>query len=201
MSEEILAKLKENVIQGRKTQDDIGIDEDLAGTPGVLELTEAALKENIAPEEIITRCLTAGMQIVGEKFTAKEYFVPDMLASADEVDVLLAIRVLEEVLGTESRPLAEPARILLARAAGAEPLGVRRRAFQVLVPVERESRFDRVLGAFVGRDPDLFDAETARKYREFVLSAGNTADPMELYKKFRGKEPSIDPLLEKRGLK
>jgi peptidyl-dipeptidase Dcp len=54
--------------------------------------------------------------------------------------------------------------------------------------------------AFKEKD-DLFDAETARKYREFVLSAGNTADPMELYVKFRGKEPSIEPLLEKRGLK
>jgi len=48
---------------------------------------------------------------------------------------------------------------------------------------------------------DLFDAETARRYREFVLSRGNTADPMELYVEFRGKEPSIEPLLEKRGLK
>ena len=58
MSEDILAVLKENVIQGRKTKDDEGIDEALSGTPGVLELTQRALENNISPEVIITQCLT-----------------------------------------------------------------------------------------------------------------------------------------------
>ena len=35
----------------------------------------------------------------------------------------------------------------------------------------------------------IFDQETARLFREHVLSKGNTEDPMELYKKFRGSEP------------
>ena len=47
---------------------------------------------------------------------------------------------------------------------------------------------------------NLFDPATARAFRENVLSKGNTDDPMTLYKKFRGKEPSIEPLLERRGL-
>jgi hypothetical protein len=42
MSEDIIAALKENVIQGRQNKDDEGIEEDMAGTPGVVELTEAA---------------------------------------------------------------------------------------------------------------------------------------------------------------
>ena len=71
--------IKENVIQGRKTRDDVGIDEALSGTPGVLELTESALASNVAPDVIITQALTAGMQVVGEKFSTKEYFIPDML--------------------------------------------------------------------------------------------------------------------------
>jgi len=33
------------------------------------------------------------------------------------------------------------------------------------------------------------------------LAKGGTEDPMKLYKQFRGAEPSIDPLLIKRGLK
>jgi len=37
MSEGVIASIKENVIQGRKTQDDGGIDEELSGTPGVTE--------------------------------------------------------------------------------------------------------------------------------------------------------------------
>ena len=85
MAEDIVALLKENVIQGRKTQDDEGIDEDLSGTPGVVELTQSALDNNIPPEVIITQGLTAGMQVVGDKFSTKEYFIPDMLASAEAV--------------------------------------------------------------------------------------------------------------------
>jgi len=91
MSEDIIAILKENVIQGRKTKDDEGIDEALSGTPGVLELTQLALENNISPGVIITQCLTSGMQVVGEKFSTKEYFIPDMLASAEAVGAAMDI--------------------------------------------------------------------------------------------------------------
>ena len=91
MSEDILNIIKENVIQGRKTQTDIGIDEALSGTPGVVELVESALAKNILPELIITQALTAGMEVVGEKFSTKEYFIPDMLASADAVGAAMDI--------------------------------------------------------------------------------------------------------------
>ncbi len=91
MSEEILEKLKENVIQGRKTGDDMGIDESLSGTPGVLELTKSALSEDISPESIITKALTPGMEVVGEKYSTKEYFIPDMLASAEAVGAAMDV--------------------------------------------------------------------------------------------------------------
>ncbi len=45
----------------------------------------------------------------------------------------------------------------------------------------------------------IFDQETARLFREYVLSKGNTEDPMELYKKFRGAEPDPVYLLKNRG--
>jgi len=48
---------------------------------------------------------------------------------------------------------------------------------------------------------DLFDRKTAEAFRDNILSRGDTEDPMTLYKRFRGKEPSIEPLLERRGLK
>jgi len=91
MSKDILARLKENVIQGRKTKDDEGIEEELSGTPGVVELTQLALENNIAPQVIITQALTSGMQVVGEKFSTKEYFIPDMLASAEAVGAAMDI--------------------------------------------------------------------------------------------------------------
>lgn len=46
----------------------------------------------------------------------------------------------------------------------------------------------------------LFDQATATAFRKNILEKGGTADPMELYKRFRGAEPTIDPLLKKRGL-
>jgi 5-methyltetrahydrofolate--homocysteine methyltransferase len=91
MSKDIVATIKENVIQGRKTQEDVGIDESLTGTPGVVELLQQALDNSVSPEVIITEGLTAGMQLVGEKFATKEYFIPDMLASAEAVGAAMDI--------------------------------------------------------------------------------------------------------------
>ncbi|HEU65194.1 MAG TPA: cobalamin-binding protein [Chloroflexi bacterium] len=96
MSKDIIAAIKGNVIQGRKTQDDIGVDDSFAGKPGVVELVQQALDENASPQEIITEGLTAGMQVVGEKFSTKEYFIPDMLASAEAVGA--AMDILKPVL-------------------------------------------------------------------------------------------------------
>lgn len=50
------------------------------------------------------------------------------------------------------------------------------------------------------KETSLFDPEMAAKFRKFILAAGGTDDPMTLYKKFRGREPKIDPLLDRRGL-
>ena len=46
----------------------------------------------------------------------------------------------------------------------------------------------------------VFDQQTAMSFKENVLSKGGTADPMVLYKKFRGKEPSSKALLKRAGL-
>ncbi len=46
----------------------------------------------------------------------------------------------------------------------------------------------------------LFNQEKALSFRKNILERGGTEDPMELYKRFRGSEPSIEPLLKKRGL-
>jgi peptidyl-dipeptidase Dcp len=47
---------------------------------------------------------------------------------------------------------------------------------------------------------DAFDSETAKRLREFIYGAGNLRDPAEAYKAFRGRLPTIDALLKKRGL-
>lgn len=50
------------------------------------------------------------------------------------------------------------------------------------------------------KQTSLFNSAKANSFRKNVLEKGGTEEPMELYKKFRGSEPSIQPLLKKRGL-
>ncbi len=47
---------------------------------------------------------------------------------------------------------------------------------------------------------DLFDPNLARAFRARVLERGGSEDAMQMYRDFRGREPSVAPLIEKRGL-
>jgi peptidyl-dipeptidase Dcp len=47
---------------------------------------------------------------------------------------------------------------------------------------------------------DPFDPELARKLLEHIYAAGNSADPAEAFRAFRGRDPEIGPLLKQRGL-
>jgi len=48
---------------------------------------------------------------------------------------------------------------------------------------------------------NLFDPATAKAFRKNILARGGSEEGMTLYRRFRGKDPSIEPLLERRGLK
>ena len=48
---------------------------------------------------------------------------------------------------------------------------------------------------------NIFDKKTAGKFRDFILTPGSIDDAEVMYINFRGKQPSIDPLLKNRGLK
>jgi peptidyl-dipeptidase Dcp len=50
------------------------------------------------------------------------------------------------------------------------------------------------------RERGLFDPATARSFRNYLERTG-MEDAMTLFKRFRGREPSVEPLLVKRGLK
>ena len=91
MAEDIISLIRENVIQGRVTQDDEGLDGKMVNQPGVTELTEKALALDINVRDIINKGLTEGMDLVGRKFEAKEYYIPDMLASAEAVGAAMEI--------------------------------------------------------------------------------------------------------------
>jgi len=47
---------------------------------------------------------------------------------------------------------------------------------------------------------NAFDPATAKRLRDYIYSAGNRRDPADAYKAFRGRLPTVDALLKKRGL-
>ena len=47
----------------------------------------------------------------------------------------------------------------------------------------------------------IFNQATARRFRDNILSKGGTENPMTLYKRFKGGEPTIDALLKRNEIK
>lgn len=47
----------------------------------------------------------------------------------------------------------------------------------------------------------IFNNDVAQSFRDNILSRGGTEHPMELYKRFKGCEPSIEALLKRNGIK
>ena len=50
------------------------------------------------------------------------------------------------------------------------------------------------------KEKGIFNTEVAQSFRDNVLSKGGTEPPMQLYKRFRGQEPSIKALLKRDGI-
>ena len=46
----------------------------------------------------------------------------------------------------------------------------------------------------------ILNAETGRAFRQHILSQGNSTPPEELYRRFMGRDPELDPLLVRAGL-
>ncbi len=49
------------------------------------------------------------------------------------------------------------------------------------------------------QETELFNPDLARAFRENILATGGTADPMELYTRFRGAGPTVGALLKRKG--
>jgi len=50
------------------------------------------------------------------------------------------------------------------------------------------------------KENGIFDQKTADSYRKNILEPGGTEDPTIMYRRFRGQDPKVAPLLERRGL-
>ncbi len=91
MSQEFFAKLTQSLVDG---------DPD-----ATFEYTKGALAAGIEPMEIIKKGLIPGMNIVGDKFSSGEYFLPDLIIAADGMQkamVLLEPELLKRNQAVES---------------------------------------------------------------------------------------------------
>jgi 5-methyltetrahydrofolate--homocysteine methyltransferase len=91
MTDDLVDLIKENVIQGRVTSADEGLEEGMVGQPGVTELVQQALASGVKVSDIINKGLTGSMEVVGKKFENEEYYIPDMLAAAEAVGAAMQI--------------------------------------------------------------------------------------------------------------
>ncbi len=58
-------------------------------------------------------------------------------------------------------------------------------------------------GAFedAGLDDEEAVRRTGRRYRETILALGGGTDPMEVFRQFRGRAPTVEALLRQTGLR
>ncbi len=50
------------------------------------------------------------------------------------------------------------------------------------------------------KEDGIFNQDTAKSFRDNILSQGNIKHPLDLYRKFRGREPKVEALLKREGL-
>lgn len=102
MSQEIFAKLTNSLVDG---------DPD-----ATFEATKEALAAGIEPMAIIKEGLIPGMNIVGEKFSSGEYFLPDLIIAADGMQK--AMTLLEPELLKRQQAIESTGTVLLGTVKG-----------------------------------------------------------------------------------
>ena len=58
--------------------------------------------------------------------------------------------------------------------------------------ISRDSRFE---------EEGIFNRETGQSFLDNILTRGGSEEPMALFKRFRGREPQLDAMLEHYGIK
>ncbi len=110
---ELLKSLEHAIVMGHLDAEDEGFDGTMEGTPGTVELVEEALEEGVEPQKIL-EVFGKAMERVGDLFESGEYFLPDMLASAECVGE--AMDIIEPKL--EAGRSSEKGKFLIATVEG-----------------------------------------------------------------------------------
>jgi len=91
----LIEEIKNCVIKGH-VNGESNYPQDLSGKPGVEELVNDAIDQKIDTSDILHKGLISGMEVVGDKFSKGEYFVPEMLFSAKAMKA--GLKILEPLL-------------------------------------------------------------------------------------------------------
>lgn len=102
MSQELFQRLSDSLVEG---------DPD-----STFELTKQALAQGIEPLSIINQGLVPGMNIVGDKFSTGEYFLPDLIIAAEGMQ--RAMELLEPELRSRQQSLSTPGTVVIGTVKG-----------------------------------------------------------------------------------
>ena len=102
MSQELLSKITNSLVAGEPEE--------------VVALTRQALDTGIEPMTIIQQGLVPGMTIVGEKFQEGEYFLPDLIISADGMQQ--AMQLLEPELKARQQKIVSAGTVVIGTVQG-----------------------------------------------------------------------------------
>ncbi|OGU72017.1 MAG: cobalamin-binding protein, partial [Ignavibacteria bacterium RBG_16_34_14] len=154
----LIEEIKENVIRGHFDLN-AKYPPDLAGKPGVKDLVQMAIDEKIPLSKVLNESLIAGMEMVGKKFSDGEYFVPDMLLSAQAMK--FGMQILEPLLkGDESKKIGT---VILGTVKGdMHDIG------KNLVRMMLEGGGFEVIDVGINTPPEKF-IKTAKKYPDAII--------------------------------
>ncbi|MGE5223175.1 MAG: corrinoid protein [Omnitrophica WOR_2 bacterium] len=102
MTNELLAQITENIVIGEPEI--------------VVQLTRQALQEGIEPMDIIQEGLVPGMDIVGEKFSSGEYFLPNLIISANGMQE--AMQILTPELHARNQEVKSSGKVVIGTVQG-----------------------------------------------------------------------------------
>jgi len=111
----LLAELRKNVVLGRIDKEE-DLYEDMIGQPGVVELTKRCVDEGLAITDILHAGLIDSMDEVGKRYEGGQYFLPDLIASADAM--IGGLKVLKPHLAEEE--IDSQGKVLIATVEGDE---------------------------------------------------------------------------------
>src|SRR5512137_3039700 len=99
--------MKESILAVRKAIDELDLD-------GISRIVKQCLEEGLPPEEVIQEGISKGLEIVGGKFEAGEYFLADLIMAGEVVRE--AMPILKEKMNPGG--LSSKGKVILATVSG-----------------------------------------------------------------------------------